>query len=316
MNIRVLMLSLCALTAQLSTPARAQNCNGNIDLSGPYEFTVSRVEWTPVAFAPPGTTTGAVLAPGPEAAVRARQRGSLAIIGRLVADGSGALLAAASGSNAALAPAGIYSVSPDCSVTISFDGPPAEVPPGTPGGPAAVRTAFRGFLWNRGEEAVLLQTGLARTGEEPLVASQLKLERPFRFTGCSASSLSGLYGLTASGIARPAESTDSGDGNGNGNGGSTPGATLSPQPFSIAAQVLADGNGAFIAPVDDSSLWTGSYSVNSDCTGTATITGGAQPMTLLFVLVQDRTPNPSTSDRAAMRFVLRGAEIAGEGIAR
>ncbi len=282
-------MRICQLfiLAAAAIPAAAQNCNGNIDLSGPYEFTVSRLVWAPVAFAPPGTINAAILTPGRDAAQRTGTQGSFALIGRLIADGAGGLFSTVADAGIGTEMAGTYAVTSDCAVTLTLDGPGAQ---------GSGKAAFHGFLWNRGEEAVLAQMNLPPSG----LPAQVRMSRPFHFTGCTNSTLSGLYGLTANGI-RALTAREPGSG------------LQTAEPFALNGQILADGNGAFRLPGSGGAdLLAGTYSVNNDCTGTATIESGAESHEIDFVLVQD----PGSLNRPALRLTLRGAGISGTGIAR
>jgi hypothetical protein len=309
--------TVCLALASVLLPATAaaQNCSGNIDLSGPYEFTLSRLVWTPVAFVPPGTTTDSMLTSTELGVKRTGQQGSFASQGRVVADGAGTLFVQDAGSSTVRA--GTYSVSLDCALTLSLDG--HEPPPGD-GATVAQRAkaSFRGFLRNRGDEAALVQSG---TSAGP--GAQLRLTRPFRFTGCSNASLSGLYGLVATGI-RAAAASSSGGSTGGSAGGSTGGsstggsgvtAPTDPAPFAMFGQMLADGNGHFITPASGGAgLLTGTYSVENDCTGNGTIQMQSESLDFSFVLVDD--PYAGRLNRPALHVTMQGDRIAATGLAR
>jgi hypothetical protein len=145
---------------------------------------------------------------------------------------------------------------------------------------------------------------------------------------CAASNLSGSYAIVASGTRIAAvgtSSTGTGTGNGsssgtgNGTGTGTGTSTASGQteaPFFLFGRIQFDGNGNIVSPANNTSAlsylqFSGSYTVNPDCTGTMTLggvstaagsgsgsststtgtttTNSSSPITLNFVITQPTT---------------------------
>jgi hypothetical protein len=253
--------------------AFAQTC-ATTDVNGTYGFVAL---FTGVSVAPPGTTAGpAGTIPGP--VFSNSQLGKLlgnvsgssaaSLAGQLYFDGAGGVwVSSAPGGNNVLA--GAYTVNSDCTIQITLRDALSAVPPRS-------STSLVGVLANAGTElylayapAVSTETG-ASGGTAPGSApprlstrSAIHLIRVNNQTACSASTLRGAYTLIGmgSGFAAPDSSQ--------GAGTSTP-------PSTFIARVRFDGAGTLTAdPVTSSPLamfqYTGTYTVNADCTGTMTL---------------------------------------------
>lgn len=215
----------------------------------------------------------------------------MSIAGRVLADGAGVLFHADPANEFATIRIGSYTVNTDCTMQIKIQDVFAKA--------AAFATAtitFNGVLQDRGGEANL------SSGDSQLLVSFV---RPYLSNGCSASTLSGAYGVSGAAV----------------NLGDTPGPGAS-TPFTIIGRFWADGNGNFgtdSATTAQSKLqFSGTYKVNSDCTGTATwIMPGDTTVgrKLAFVLAQAQSPGVQVS-RAALRFALTEAKLAGTGLAK
>jgi hypothetical protein len=153
---------------------------------------------------------------------------------------------------------GSYTVNSDCTVTVSLTDAFSTAAHPTP-------VAFTGFLANGGTEIDLVPAvQLPSTGATVPPTSLVQLIRINAQTTCSATTLTGAYALIGNGFTSANAST------------------------AFLARIRFDGNGKV---VDDSVLgvntplatlqYTGTYSVNPDCTGTVTIsqTPGANSTT-------------------------------------
>lgn len=262
----------------------AQNCTGEQDFAGPFGFVASRVAFAPVAFTPPGTTGESLLAPVQRLIRRTNVPGSFSVSGRLLADGAGGLLAAtASG----LAPVGSYRVMPECGLTISFDVGTSDT------GAPRPALKFQGVLWDRGDSAVLMQS---EGGSPP---AQLQLSRPFLSNGCSASSLSGLFGLAASGV----EARDA----------TIPGG----RALQFIGYFFADGAGQLISRAGTGDRLTGTYSIREDCTGTARLKMATGETTYSMSLVLlEKSGSVFSALRPAVAMTFDELNVAGVATAR
>jgi hypothetical protein len=306
--------------------AQAATCSGNQDLSGQFAFAASRLSWAPASVTPPGGsgssgsagsltwTPLAQTAPGTAGQFSNTPIGRLAFgalgvgpfstIGRIFADGGGNLFAGTNqGSNLNLT--GTYTVNPDCTLTITLRDAAAST-----SALANTGVRFEGVLQAGGNSVVAVQTNGA-------AFTKLEMERPALGSGCTLLSLAGGFGLSAFGLnlgdPPPSE---------------TGARTVS--PFGFIGRIFADGNGALIQDNagNNSPLgmrqFVGSYTMNSDCTGTMTFTGtsdnsgapgipgtptpGATGPTLSFVLTQGRATNqtgqtPNGTQRPELLFV-------------
>jgi hypothetical protein len=174
--------------------------------------------------------------------------------------------------------------------------------------------------------------------------TQLELFRPFLNSGCSNASLDGAYGfggfgLQAFGMPSPPPSNgddDDDDDDDNGeppsNGGNNQSSSSGVTPFALVGRAFANAGGTFgMDAAGNNSIpngarqLTGTYRVNDDCTGTATLmstTGDQQTsVPVAFVLTPSTVPTAAGQisagpPRAEIRFVFTGSTYAGSGVAR
>ena len=241
---------------------------------GTYGFVLnSGVFFNGVATNPPGTTGAATFQPlaanppGTTAAYSTTELGRLLgglagtsgpASGQLYFDGNGSIFASSVIGGSPTTIVGSYTVNSDCTVTVSLNDAFATSTPR----PAAV--SFTGFLANGGSEIDLVPTSQLSSS-----TSLVQLMRVNAQTTCSAASLTGPYALIGTGFTSANASTI------------------------FLARIRFDGNGKI---VDDTVLgittplallqYTGTYSVNADCTATVTLspkaaststTGGTTP---------------------------------------
>ncbi|MEO7651357.1 MAG: hypothetical protein ABIZ80_12905, partial [Bryobacteraceae bacterium] len=232
---------------------------------------------------------------------------AFASVGRISFDGSGNILASNSATAAMNVKVGSYTVSPDCTLTMSLSDAFAKAAstggttPGTTTGiPLAI--TLEGILVSNGNEIDAVQTG-----NTP--GSVVTLRRTTSFNACTNSSLNGTYGFVAQGVeTQTSEST----------GGTLP----SLSPFTLIGRLNANGAGSFVADniIQQSTIrkpLTGTYTVQTDCTGTGKLTDAAgKSRNVNFVIGVDSasgTPNvPSQTPTVQLVFSDSGVTGSGE----
>lgn len=284
--------------------ARAQSCTGNTDFSGHYMFVATRQLFSTPA-PPPERVTNAE--PKYSAtSVGSLLRGALgnvpfAATGRLVSDGQGGLFAAPSDSLYISTKVGTYTVSAECTLSMTItDGflPFDLIAPLTPG-----VARFTGILQTRGGESNLIQSS-AGDGTTLLIA------RAHQANSCSNSSFSGAYGFAANGVQWTVAADE-----------------LKPESlsiFSLVGRVVSDGAGSLF--LQDGTVgiplqFAGTYTLQPDCTGTAKITDGKTTRNLNFVMTQANPAQNFTAigvgfSRPVMRFVIADPKMAVTGVGR
>jgi hypothetical protein len=176
-------------------------------------------------------------------------------VGRIYADGNGHFLASAGTSTNVQI--GTYSVSTDCTIAVTvtdkFATPPAT-PPGTPASTPASAT-FEGVVLDRGNQIELLQPAASANG------AVLSLRRVYQNSGCTNATLGGTFGIATQAFLTGTDTTG------------TSSLTLLP----VTGRLTSSGNGLFgvkaagdTSPLKGRQL-AGTYTVNSDCTGTMQI---------------------------------------------
>jgi hypothetical protein len=271
------LLTAGAVTSQVASAQTAAACQTTNSLAiGTYGFVLNAgAFFNGVTVNPPGTT-GAVAfqalaanPPGTTGSVTysstelGRLLGGLAgvsvgaVTGQLYFDGNGSIFASSTIGGAPSTLVGSYTVNSDCTLTVSlFDAFSTAAHP-TP-------VAFTGFLNGGGTEIDLIPSSQLTTppgtGAPAPPTSIIQLVRVNPQTTCSASTLTGPYALSGTGLTSSNAST------------------------AFLARLRFDGNGKV---VDDTVLgvttplttfqYTGTYTVNADCTGTLSISHTPQP---------------------------------------
>ncbi len=283
----------------ISTPTlRAQACY-NSAVSGAYGFNGSRAVMatattgTGTGGAGTGSTSGATVSATPIGVLLGDMNGTTGFgaVGVLYFDGAGNVSATTPpGTNQATTPAmmtnqqtqvGTYSVNQDCTIIMTVSDVFAAMSATSSSGGRSTSTtplsaSFEGVVLGGGSEIDLAESGTT-TGVN------LELRKMVQTTGCTNARLAGTYGFMAqifSGLPLTPPGTN----------GS---AENPPATFPTVARFFADGNGNLSLDnfAQTSSLTnrqlTGTYTVNSDCTGTATFTSGSGVSeTANFILVQ------------------------------
>jgi len=213
--------------------------------------TTATVAFQPLAVSPPGTTGGVAYSSTEIGRLLGGLVGSSvgAVTGQLYFDGNGNVFAAQTVGGAPTTLVGTYTINTNCSITVSLTDAFS-----TSKNPAPL--SFTGFLANGGSEIDLIpsyQLPTTPSATPTLPTALIQLLRVNAQTTCSATTLTGPYALIGGGFGQASAS------------------------IAFLARVRFDGNGKLI---DDtipgvttplSSLqYTGTYTVNSDCTGTLT----------------------------------------------
>ena len=269
---------------------QARTCGGNGDIIGSFGWSGVRA----LAFVPPGTTaataTTPVTTPTPTThattptattptattpvtgsatpvgvlVAGALNPGQFASVGRVFFDGSGGLFTS-SAPGAAVLQSGSYTVNTDCTVSATFTDAFTSVSGGAVGlTPAAQPSAtFEGVAVQAGNEIDLAQTG-------SVTGTTLTLRKTKQ--NCSSADVFSAFGILASGYVTGATTTTPT------NSGSI--VTTAPNvPFTIVGRFVSDGGGnlyedniGISSPLTKREI-TGTYTVNTDCTGSATLIG-------------------------------------------
>jgi mucin-2 len=207
--------------------------------------------------------------------------------GVLSFDGAGSIFATAAPTGTAVAKVGTYTINSDCSLSVSLM---------DPFGTNTSTTQLVGIVLGRGTEIDLMSaasfqsttgtTTTTTTGTSTTTGTGLviKLSRLLYHDGCSDSVLKGRYGFVLNPISVQAQTTSTGT-------GTTTGTTsTSNQPSAVIGYIYFDGIGNIISTAGDiaasstgqtySALqFTGTYSVNPDCTGSMTISNSSSTTT-------------------------------------
>jgi hypothetical protein len=291
------------IATMLVPNARGQSCSGDSELNGAYALLGSRSVFASVPVTPPGTNGSTSAGSTGTPVVSSTPIGSLvggvtglppfAVVGRVAADGAGNLFAAPSASSTPQQ-VGTYTVNPDCTISVTLNDVFVGIsiaPPGTSGAtggnsgsssgsgmsssnsattvagsaaPTPASIKLEGLVLAQGAQIDLEQTGASDT------SATVTMQKVFQFGGCTDATLAGVFGLVSQITSTVSPSS--------GTTGSTTGANVdngSLTTTSFIGRLNADGAGMFTtdALAAQSPLLalqlTGTYTVNSDCSGTA-----------------------------------------------
>jgi len=300
------------LTAAPSLQART--CGGNGDVQGSFGWIGARtVASVPAASAnststttPPAPITGSSTAIGSLVA-GAVNPAPFASVGRLFLDGNGGLFASST-PGGSVSSVGTYTVNGDCTVSATLTDTFTPNSGGLVGITTTTQpsTTFEGVVVQSGNEIDLTQTGAASSGTLITLRKTKQL--------CSNTDLFSAYGISASGYVTGASTSTTT------NAGTT--TTTAPNtPFSILGRFVGDGNGILYqdnigasSPLTNREI-TGTYTVNSDCTGTATlVTADGKKRGANFVIVLQGTSLNNAPEALALTFTDTGA--VGSGFAQ
>jgi hypothetical protein len=243
---------------------------------GSYTYVATEMPLSGTIFVPPGTTSNQAYSNTPigQLVGNINTGATFSNAGTLYFDGAGHILIAMASSP--LAPStqvGTYTVNNDCTINVAI----MDVFNTATSGPGVTNPTFGsssliGIVLGGGTELDLsvVQSPTSTNGNMPLVTGEfasrlfIQMIRSFPY-GCSATSLTGSYGLVGTGYALLNPTTS---------GTTTTGTT---QPVTFFASVTFDGNGNVVPqPVASSSplgsfQYAGTYTVNLNCTGTLTL---------------------------------------------
>jgi hypothetical protein len=286
----LLPLTLIATFATAQTPSGCQTNNSSIN--GAYGFTAAEVPLGGVIMTPPGTTQTYSNTPIGKLISGVNAGVPFSASGILYFDGQGNITASLSSSVSGQVKVGTYTVNNDCTMSVTL----TDTLNTAPSSPTNINPTFAtahliGLVVGAGSEIILttkpsipLVNGLFAS---PL-AIQLVRAQPF---GCSTASLSGSYALIGTGIATTGTTT---------------------QAATFIAVVFFDGNGNVTAQTvgTPSSLasfqMAGTYTVNTDCSGTMSIT--MPPSALPTAGTGTNTPTP-----LSLSFILTPPTLSAVG---
>jgi hypothetical protein len=254
-----------------------------------------------------------------------------AFSGVLTFDGAGNITSTSAPTGTAVAQIGTYNVNSDCSISVSL----SDVFGTNTTATQLVGVILgRGSEIDLTSTATLQsQTGTSSTSTtstgsgssttsntQPASGLAIKLVHVLYQNGCSDSTLTGLYGFVLNPTAMQTQSTSTGTTTtstgtttGTGTTTTTTGTTSTTSPLSAVIGYLDfSGSGQIVAPADSSGIsssvpaatpslfaFTGTYSVNPDCSGTMTISSSSTSSS-----TGTTTGNSSTSQSITVSFVI------------
>ena len=295
------ILTLACILA-LAPALQARTCSGNGDVIGSFGWLGSRsAEFVPDPIVTPAAPIAgsATLIGG--LAAGAANIFAFASVGRLFLDGNGGLFAASTPGGPVVS-AGSYNVNSDCTISATITD--AFAIPGVPGTiPVAARVTFEGVVVGGGNEVDLTQTGTVSGTILTLKKTQ---------QSCTINGLFSAFGITATGVAPTPTTT------------TTPPGLTTPSdlaPFTILGRFVADGAGNLVedatalqSPLVNREV-TGTYNVNSDCTGTALlVTADGQKRNANLVIVN--VGSDLSNGPQALEFAFSDPGVVGSGSAQ
>jgi hypothetical protein len=255
---------------------------------GSYTYVATEMPFAGTIFVPPGTTSNQAYSNTPigQLVGNINTGATFSNAGSLYFDGAGHILVAMASSP--LAPStqvGTYTVNNDCTINVAITDVfnTATSGPGVTN-PTLGSSSLIGIVLGGGTELDLsvAQSPTSTNGNMPLVTGEfasrlfIQMIRSFPY-GCSATSLTGSYGLVGTGYALLNPVTS---------GTTTTGTT---QPVTFFASVTFDGNGNVVPQTVNSPSplgnfqYGGTYTVNLNCTGTLTLAAPPKTGTLTSV---------------------------------
>jgi hypothetical protein len=295
-------LGFCSLSVLISPLAQAQFCGlTNASLSGAYGYVASEAGAvvTPTTTTSGTTGTGST-GTGSTTTLTFSDSATGQLLGGIAAGNQFALggvwtFDGAGNVNATSTPGatamhiGTYKVNSDCSVSVSL----AD----TFGTNTSV-TQLAGVALASGAEidltsAATLQTSTSTTTATTGSGLAIKLVRVLYQNGCSVSNLKGLYGFVLNPTSIQAESPTTTTGTTTPTTGTGTTTSTASQPSAVIGYLEFDGAGHIVALQSTSAVasststsssfaslqYTGTYSVNSDCSGTMTISNSSASST-------------------------------------
>ena len=274
----------------------ARTCGGTGDVVGSFGWLGSRaLQFAPVAVTPPGTFTGSSTPIG-SLVVSSVNTAAFTSVGRLFLDGNGGVFATSTPGGIET-PSGTYTVNLDCTVSVTLTD--AFASPGGASLTAAPASAtFEGVVVEGGNEIDLTQSGST-------AGTMVTLKKTKQ--SCTIDTVFSAFGISATGVS----STPA----------ATPGSATSTTPFAILGRFVSDGAGNLVedvvaqaSPLNNREV-TGTYTVNMDCTGTATlITANGKKRGANIVIVTQGSD--LTNGPPALEFSFSDSGVVGSGLAQ
>ena len=294
------VIVLGALLAIVPT-LQARSCSGNGDVVGSFGWLGARTsDFVPAAMTSPRAVSGSSTPIG-LLLTGAANTAAFTSIGRVFFDGNGAILATSTPGGAQTS-VGVYTVNGDCTVSATFTD--AFLTAASTGlVPTQASATFEGVVVETGNEIDLVQTGT-------VTGTAITLRKTKQ--SCTIDGVFDAFGLSATGVTTATPAPVAGT-----PASSTPTST----PFSIVGRFVADGAGNLVedaiaqaSPLNDRKV-TGTYMVNMDCTGTATlITADGKKRAANFVIV---TLGADLSDGPqALELAFTDSGVVGSGLAQ
>jgi hypothetical protein len=290
---RTVVIMLCGVAIVPTLAART--CGSNGDVVGSFGWLGIRTsDFVPSAVTPPGTATGSSTPLG-ALVVGAVNTAAFTSVGRVYLDGNGGVFASSAPGGIQI-PAGTFTVNLDCTVSVTLTDAFAT-PAGAGLTPTQASTTFEGVVVEGGNEIDLTQTGSSAGAIVTLRKTQ---------QSCTIDGLSSSFGISATGVT------------------TTPaaifGSTATVAPFSILGRFVANGAGNLVtdsiaqaSPLTNRQV-TGTYTVNVDCTGAATLTtSDGKKRGANFVIV---TQGSNLTGPQTLEFAFTDAGVVGFGLAQ
>jgi hypothetical protein len=283
----ILPVALCgtfAAAQQIGCPATTSSVVGS------YGYVATEIPLSGSTVTPPGTnSTTFSSTPIGKLVGDVTGGGEFWASGVLYFDGAGNVSVGASSSSVGASNVvGTYTVNSDCTINVTLSDVFSTTTVTNSGvtSPVTSSVMLVGLVLGGGSQIVLSapQSSTSTNGNMPLIqgafSSRLIIQLTRALTYCSASSLTGSYGLIGTGFAPLSTSTSTTTGT-----GTTSTTVPDSQPAILIASVSFDGNGHVIAqavggnsPLGSFQL-TGTYTVNLDCSGTMALSTVASPNT-------------------------------------
>lgn len=241
--------------------------------------------------------------------------------GTVVFDGAGNITATPSATNTATSAVGTYNVNPDCTVTITLNDAFA-----TSSTVSSMKFTFIGVVLGGGSEidlttapaATSTSTGGTTTGGTAVSfkfgsGPVIKLTRISGRTFCTTGNIRGLFGFVLNTFTNPSSTISTG---GTTVTSLTPATTIGYIVFDGAGNITSTNPNPVAVPVGTTPApnngvqplldFTGTYTVNPDCSGTITIsntgTASTSASSLTLNFVQEGTGNTTPFNLFAQQF--------------
>src|ERR1700722_2257856 len=276
---KLLTLSV-ALSLGATFAVAQQTCTATTaSVNGSYTYTATEFPFGTTAVTPPGTTTNTQPYSTTQIGtlIQALNGGGVfSSANVLYFDGAGHIsVAASSASFMGTTVVGSYTVNSDCTVNVTLTDV-FNTTAVSAGVPATQGTAtLIGLVLGGGTELYLTapESATSTNGNTPLVAGEFATRLSIQLIrtptyGCTVASLTGSYGLVASGYVALGATTTT---------GTSTGTTATLQPVSVFGVVTFDGAGKILPQIVPSGSplgsfqYKGTYTVNLNCTGTMTL---------------------------------------------